>query len=45
MVFLAGAVIGDTRNSIYALIALAVTYPAFLILKQQIFKKLMVKTK
>ncbi len=38
IVFLIGAVIGDTRNSIYALIALSSTYPAFLILKNKSLK-------
>jgi len=32
--FLAGAVASDTRNSIYALLLLAASYPAFLLLKQ-----------
>lgn len=39
VVLLAGAVIADTRNSIYALIALLVTYPAFLIFRKQILKR------
>lgn len=33
VVFLAGAVASDTRNSIYALLLLAASYPAFLLLK------------
>ncbi|MBA3804957.1 MAG: amino acid permease [Acidobacteria bacterium] len=32
--FLAGAVASDTRNSIYALLLLAASYPAFLLLKR-----------
>ncbi len=32
--FLAGAVAGDTRNSLYALLLLAASYPAFLLLKR-----------
>jgi basic amino acid/polyamine antiporter, APA family len=32
--FLAGAIASDTRNSIYALLLLAASYPAFLLLKQ-----------
>jgi basic amino acid/polyamine antiporter, APA family len=32
--FLAGAVASDTRNSIYALLLLAASYPAFLLLRQ-----------
>jgi len=34
MLFLAGAVASDTRNSIYALLLLAVSYPVFLLLKR-----------
>jgi APA family basic amino acid/polyamine antiporter len=32
--FLAGAVAGDTRNSVYALLLLAASYPAFLLLRK-----------
>jgi APA family basic amino acid/polyamine antiporter len=31
--FLAGAIASDTRNSVYALLLLAASYPAFLLLK------------
>ncbi|PYS92312.1 MAG: hypothetical protein DMF64_09255, partial [Acidobacteria bacterium] len=31
--FLIGAIMSDTRNSVYALALLAVSYPAFLLLK------------
>src|SRR5262245_48515532 len=34
MLFLAGAVASDTRNSIYALLLLGVSYPVFLLLKR-----------
>jgi basic amino acid/polyamine antiporter, APA family len=34
VVFLAGAVASDTRNSIYALLLLAASYPVFLLLKR-----------
>ncbi len=33
--FLVGAVAGDTRNSVYALMLLAVSYPAFVLLKRR----------
>jgi basic amino acid/polyamine antiporter, APA family len=33
--FLIGAVAGDTRNSVYALVLLAVSYPAFVLLKRR----------
>ena len=33
VLFLAGAVAGDTWNSVYALLLLAVSYPAFLVIK------------
>ena len=33
VLFLAGAVASDTRNSVYALLLLAVSYPAFLLIK------------
>lgn len=33
-VFLAGAVAGDTRNSLYALLLLGASYPAFLLIKR-----------
>ncbi len=31
--FLAGAILGDTRNSVYAVLVLAASYPAFLIVR------------
>src|SRR5215204_4751526 len=34
VVFLGGAVAADTRNSVYALLLLAVSYPAFLLMKR-----------
>jgi basic amino acid/polyamine antiporter, APA family len=34
LVFLGGAVAADTRNSVYALLLLAVSYPVFLLMKQ-----------
>ncbi|HKE57763.1 MAG TPA: APC family permease [Pyrinomonadaceae bacterium] len=34
ILFLAGAVASDTRNSVYALLLLAVSYPVFLLLKR-----------
>jgi APA family basic amino acid/polyamine antiporter len=33
--FLAGAIAGDTRNSVYALILLAASYPAYLIVRRR----------
>jgi APA family basic amino acid/polyamine antiporter len=34
LLFLAGAVAADTRNSVYALLLLAVSYPVFLLMKR-----------